>query len=86
VVGLDVSLHVGRVLAEAFKRRVPEILVKLVSRKNSAARAGRGFTCGGTANRSRTRSVQFAVPADLEDRLLLPMLNEAVACLREGNH
>ena len=24
------------------------------------------------------------MPADLEDRLILPMLNEAVACLREG--
>ena len=24
------------------------------------------------------------MPPDLEDRLILPMLNEAVACLREG--
>jgi 3-hydroxyacyl-CoA dehydrogenase/enoyl-CoA hydratase/3-hydroxybutyryl-CoA epimerase len=32
----------------------------------------------------RTPSPQFAIPADLEDRLILPMLNEAVACLREG--
>jgi 3-hydroxyacyl-CoA dehydrogenase/enoyl-CoA hydratase/3-hydroxybutyryl-CoA epimerase len=30
------------------------------------------------------RALQFALPADLEDRLILPMLNEAVACLREG--
>ncbi|WP_234421350.1 3-hydroxyacyl-CoA dehydrogenase family protein, partial [Xanthomonas fragariae] len=26
----------------------------------------------------------YAVPADLEDRLILPLLNEAVACLHDG--
>jgi 3-hydroxyacyl-CoA dehydrogenase/enoyl-CoA hydratase/3-hydroxybutyryl-CoA epimerase len=26
----------------------------------------------------------FTEPPDLQDRLILPMLNEAVACLREG--
>ncbi len=29
VIGLDVALHVGRVLAGAFQRRVPEVLVRL---------------------------------------------------------
>ncbi len=43
VVGLDVSLHVGRVLAEAFHRRVPEILVKLVEQKKLGRKSGEGF-------------------------------------------
>jgi 3-hydroxyacyl-CoA dehydrogenase/enoyl-CoA hydratase/3-hydroxybutyryl-CoA epimerase len=84
VVGLDVSLHVGRVLAEAFQRRVPEILVKLVEQKKLGRKSGEGFYVWRDGKPVRAESPQFAVPADLEDRLILPMLNEAVACLREG--
>jgi 3-hydroxyacyl-CoA dehydrogenase/enoyl-CoA hydratase/3-hydroxybutyryl-CoA epimerase len=84
VVGLDVSLHVGRVLANAFKRRVPDILVKLVEQKKFGRKSGQGFYLWRDGKPVKTESPQFAVPADLEDRLLLSMLNEAVACLREG--
>jgi 3-hydroxyacyl-CoA dehydrogenase/enoyl-CoA hydratase/3-hydroxybutyryl-CoA epimerase len=84
VVGLDVSLHVGRVLAEAFQRRVPDILVKLVEQKKLGRKSGEGFYVWRDGKPLRTPSPQFAIPADLEDRLILPMLNEAVACLREG--
>jgi 3-hydroxyacyl-CoA dehydrogenase/enoyl-CoA hydratase/3-hydroxybutyryl-CoA epimerase len=84
VVGLDVSLHVGRVLADAFQRRVPDILVKLVEQKKLGRKSGEGFYVWRDGKPVRAESPQFAVPADLEDRLILPMLNEAVACLREG--
>jgi 3-hydroxyacyl-CoA dehydrogenase/enoyl-CoA hydratase/3-hydroxybutyryl-CoA epimerase len=84
VVGLDVSLHVGRVLADAFQRRVPEILVTLVAQKKLGRKTGEGFYVWQDGKPVIPKSPQFAVPADLEDRLLLPMLNEAVACLREG--
>jgi 3-hydroxyacyl-CoA dehydrogenase / enoyl-CoA hydratase / 3-hydroxybutyryl-CoA epimerase len=84
VVGLDVSLHVGRVLADAFQRRVPEILVKLVEQKKFGRKSGEGFYVWRDGKPVKAESQQFAVPADLEDRLILPMLNEAVACLREG--
>jgi 3-hydroxyacyl-CoA dehydrogenase/enoyl-CoA hydratase/3-hydroxybutyryl-CoA epimerase len=83
VVGLDVSLHVGRVLADAFQRRVPEILVKLVAQKKFGRKSGEGFYVWRDGKPVKAEQ-QFAVPADLEDRLILPMLNEAVACLREG--
>jgi 3-hydroxyacyl-CoA dehydrogenase / enoyl-CoA hydratase / 3-hydroxybutyryl-CoA epimerase len=84
VVGLDVSLHVGRVLADAFQRRVPDILVKLVEQKKLGRKSGEGFYVWRDGKPVKPESPQFAVPADLEDRLILPMLNEAVACLREG--
>jgi 3-hydroxyacyl-CoA dehydrogenase/enoyl-CoA hydratase/3-hydroxybutyryl-CoA epimerase len=84
VVGLDVSLHVGRVLADAFQRRVPEILVTLVAQKKLGRKTGEGFYVWQDGKPVIPKLPQFAVPADLEDRLLLPMLNEAVACLREG--
>jgi 3-hydroxyacyl-CoA dehydrogenase/enoyl-CoA hydratase/3-hydroxybutyryl-CoA epimerase len=84
VVGLDVSLHVGRVLAEAFQRRVPEVLVKLVEQKKLGRKSGEGFYVWRDGKPVKAESPHFAVPADLEDRLILPMLNEAVAILREG--
>jgi 3-hydroxyacyl-CoA dehydrogenase/enoyl-CoA hydratase/3-hydroxybutyryl-CoA epimerase len=83
VVGLDVSLHVGRVLAEALHRRVPDVLVKLVEQKKFGRKSGEGFYVWRDGKPIRPEYSQFAVPADLEDRLILPMLNEAVACLRE---
>jgi 3-hydroxyacyl-CoA dehydrogenase/enoyl-CoA hydratase/3-hydroxybutyryl-CoA epimerase len=84
VVGLDVSLHVGRVLAEAFHRRVPEMLVKLVEQKKLGRKSGEGFYVWREGKPVKLDSPQFAVPPDLEDRLVLPLLNEAMACLREG--
>jgi 3-hydroxyacyl-CoA dehydrogenase / enoyl-CoA hydratase / 3-hydroxybutyryl-CoA epimerase len=84
VVGLDVSLHVGRVLADAFQRRVPDILVKLVERKKFGRKSGEGFYVWRDGKPVTPKLPQFAIPEDLEDRLILPMLNEAVTCLREG--
>jgi len=84
VVGLDVSLHVGRVLAEAFRRHVPDILVKRVAQKKLGRKSGEGFYVWRDGKPVIPKPPRFDVPADLEDRLILPMLNEAVACLREG--
>jgi 3-hydroxyacyl-CoA dehydrogenase / enoyl-CoA hydratase / 3-hydroxybutyryl-CoA epimerase len=83
MVGLDVSLHVGRVLAEALQRRVPDILVTLVEQKKLGRKSGEGFYVWRDGKPVRT-GMQVPLPEDLEDRLILPMLNEAVACLREG--
>jgi 3-hydroxyacyl-CoA dehydrogenase / enoyl-CoA hydratase / 3-hydroxybutyryl-CoA epimerase len=84
VVGLDVSLHVGRVLADAFQRRVPDILIRLVEQGKFGRKSGEGFYVWRDGKPVKVPALQFNVPADLEDRLILPMLNEAVACLREG--
>ncbi len=83
VVGLDVSLHVGRVLADAFHRRVPDILIRFAEQKKLGRKSGEGFYVWRDGKAVKAESPQFVDPADLEDRLILPMLNEAVACLRE---
>jgi 3-hydroxyacyl-CoA dehydrogenase / enoyl-CoA hydratase / 3-hydroxybutyryl-CoA epimerase len=84
VVGLDVSLHVGRVLGEAFHRDVPQILIKLVEQKKLGRKSGEGFYRWQDGKAQKDAVEHAAVPADLQDRLILPMLNEAVAVLREG--
>jgi 3-hydroxyacyl-CoA dehydrogenase/enoyl-CoA hydratase/3-hydroxybutyryl-CoA epimerase len=84
VVGLDVALHVGAVLAKAFGGSVPDILVKRVEEKKLGRKNGEGFYVWRDGKAVREPSHDLKVPADLEDRLILPMLNEAVAALREG--
>jgi 3-hydroxyacyl-CoA dehydrogenase/enoyl-CoA hydratase/3-hydroxybutyryl-CoA epimerase len=84
VVGLDISLNVGRVLSAALHREIPPILIKLVEQKKLGRKTGEGFYRwqDGKAQKNEVRDA--AVPEDLQDRLILPLLNEAVACLREG--
>ena len=84
VVGLDVSLNVGRVLSEAFQREIPQVLIKLVEQKKLGRKSGEGFYRwqDGKAQKNETRNT--TAPADLQDRLILPMLNEAVAVIREA--
>jgi 3-hydroxyacyl-CoA dehydrogenase / enoyl-CoA hydratase / 3-hydroxybutyryl-CoA epimerase len=83
VVGLDVCLHVGNVLASAFGRRAPKILSTMVSEKKLGRKTGQGFYTWADGKPVRAAAARGEAPADLEDRLMLPMLNEAVACLRE---
>ncbi len=84
VVGLDVSLQVGRVLSSAFQREIPQILIKLVEQKKLGRKSGEGFYRWQDGKAQKHHVEDSAVPADLEDRLILPMLNEAVAVLREA--
>jgi 3-hydroxyacyl-CoA dehydrogenase/enoyl-CoA hydratase/3-hydroxybutyryl-CoA epimerase len=84
VVGLDVALHVGRVLAAAFNRNVPDILVERVQQNKLGRKSGEGFYVWRDGKALEPTAPVPDAPSDLEDRLILPMLNEAVAVLREG--
>jgi 3-hydroxyacyl-CoA dehydrogenase / enoyl-CoA hydratase / 3-hydroxybutyryl-CoA epimerase len=84
VVGLDVSLNVGKVLGGALHRQVPELLLNLVAEKKLGRKSGQGFYRWVDGKAQKDQAKDFAIPEDLEDRLILSMLNEAVACLREG--
>jgi 3-hydroxyacyl-CoA dehydrogenase/enoyl-CoA hydratase/3-hydroxybutyryl-CoA epimerase len=84
VVGLDISLNVGRVLSEAFHRDIPRILTDRVAEKKLGRKSGEGFYRWLDGKAQKKDVGDAPIPADLQDRLILPMLNEAVACLREG--
>ena len=82
VVGLDVCLLVGRVLGEAYGRRAPAILIERVEQQKLGRKTGEGFYVWRDGKPVRGDSSPI-VADDLEDRLILPLLNEAVAVLRE---
>ncbi len=83
VVGLDVALHVGRILAEAFGKPAPQIVQSLVEQKKLGKKTGQGFYVWQDGKPVKPPVGDATPPADLEDRLILPMLNESVAVLRE---
>jgi 3-hydroxyacyl-CoA dehydrogenase / enoyl-CoA hydratase / 3-hydroxybutyryl-CoA epimerase len=82
-VGLDVALHVAEILSEVLAVAPPEILRAKVAKGELGAKTGRGFyTYDKNGKAIKDRKVGVPDP-DLADRLILPLLNEAVACLHE---
>lgn len=82
-VGIDVALHVAKVLGAAFNRPIPPQLQSMVDAGHTGRKSGQGFyrwVDGKAVKPDRAGDV----PADITDRLILPMINEAVACLAEG--
>ncbi len=82
MVGLDICLAAGTVLAEAHGAEIPKTLIEKVEAGRLGRKTGRGFYRwkNGEARRSRGRTP----PPDCADRLILSMAREAVRCLREG--
>lgn len=84
-VGLDVALSVSVVFESAFGLVVPPQLKDMVAAGQLGRKSGRGFyqyDSRGKAIRDRSKADQG--PTDLADRMIMPLLNEAVACLDEG--
>ncbi|MEX1993625.1 MAG: 3-hydroxyacyl-CoA dehydrogenase NAD-binding domain-containing protein [Steroidobacteraceae bacterium] len=82
-VGLDVASHVGRILADAFGMPVPKGTVELIAAGHLGRKSGRGYYEWRDGKPIKPATAG-RVPDELEDRLVLQYLNEAVACLREG--
>ena len=84
-VGIDVALNVSQVLGAAFNRPVPERLISMVEHNQLGRKSGQGFYRWEDGKAVKDKDAgESALPDDLQDRLMLPMINEAVACLHEG--
>jgi 3-hydroxyacyl-CoA dehydrogenase/enoyl-CoA hydratase/3-hydroxybutyryl-CoA epimerase len=84
VVGLDVAMHVGKILADAFGKPAPTIVQSLVAQKKLGKKSGQGFYVWQDGKPVKPLVGDSRPAANLGDRLILPMLNESVAVLREG--
>lgn len=84
-VGLDVCLSVANILGKEFGHAVPKRLEQMVTEKKLGKKTGEGFYKYDEKGKPQKDSSRAqGGPDDLQDRLIFPMLNEAVACLREG--
>lgn len=83
-VGLDVAAGVGKELAPFLGLQVPAALATVEQGKRGK-KDGQGLYKweNGRAQKPDVPA-NYEIPADLEDRLILPLLNEAVACLHDG--
>ena len=83
-VGIDVALHVSKVLGGAMNRPVPEKLANMVEAGHLGRKSGHGFYRWDKGKAVKPRSDWSGETTEIEDRLVLSMVNEAVACLHDG--
>ncbi len=85
-VGLDVCLSVAKYLTQYFNTAIPPKLIQMVEQKKLGRKTGEGFY----RYDKNGKQLKMEAPAydkplhEISDRLVLRMLNEAFACLREG--
>jgi 3-hydroxyacyl-CoA dehydrogenase/enoyl-CoA hydratase/3-hydroxybutyryl-CoA epimerase len=82
VVGLDVVMSVGKVFFQS-TAEVPSVLSTRHALKQFGKKTGRGFYEWIDDKPQKPPTEGKQAPADLEDRLMLPLVNECVAVLRE---
>lgn len=83
-VGLDICLKVAENLSETMTLSVSDQLRNLVDNKHLGKKTGSGFyhfKKGKIIRPAVSRS--YTAPTDVKERLILRLLNETIACLRE---
>lgn len=84
-VGLDICLSVSDILSESMDVKTPDILRKMVDGGKLGVKSGSGFykyKKGKAVKPSKPKD--YKTPDGVSDRLVYRLLNEAVACVREG--
>lgn len=82
VVGLDVIMSVGKVFFS--EAAAPPRLLQLVEQKKFGKKTNAGFYSWQEGKPQKPAAAGQEPPADLQDRLILALVNESVAVLREG--
>jgi 3-hydroxyacyl-CoA dehydrogenase/enoyl-CoA hydratase/3-hydroxybutyryl-CoA epimerase len=85
VVGLDVAAHVGEIVARELGLAAPKLprLTALLAAKKLGKKSGAGFYVWQDGKAVKDAASGAPAPEDLTDRLILILVNECVACLRE---
>lgn len=83
-VGLDICLKVAEILSVNMDIEIPEVLRNKVSQKKLGLKSGEGFYRFEKGKPVKPEPDEnYTAPADLQDRLIMRMLNEVVACLHD---
>ena len=84
-IGLDVAASVGAELGPFLGLEIPPRLGELVAGGKRGKKDGEGFYPWKEGKPQKPDvAADYVAPEDLQDRLVLPLLNEAVACLHDG--
>ena len=84
-VGLDVCASVGQELAPFLGLELPPGLQQKLADGKRGKKDGQGLYVWQDGKPLKPEVEQdYVMPPDLQDRMILPMVNEAVACLAEG--
>lgn len=84
-VGLDVCLSVAKYFSKYMQSSVPQRLIDMVDQGKLGRKSGEGFYQYKNGKHIKPQDVACDIPLEeISDRLVLRMLDEAFACLREG--
>jgi len=85
-VGLDICHSVALILSKALGMPMPSVLSKMIDEKRLGVKSGKGFYTYNKGKpvygKKKTRSP--LTEKEVQDRMILRLLNECVACIREG--
>ncbi len=84
-VGLDVCASVGKEVGEFLGLEIPEGLDALIADGKRGKKTGEGLYKWESGKPVKPEvDPNYQAPADITERMILPMLNESVSCLHDG--
>ncbi len=84
-VGLDICLHAAEIMSEKYSVIIPGILEQKVKEGHTGRKSGEGFYRYKNGKHIMPKSSSgLSATGQIEERLILRMVNEAISCLDEG--
>ncbi len=85
-VGLDICHSVAQILSDALDMHMPDLLSEMIEEGRLGVKSGKGFYTykKGKPLKDRNNNESTLTEQEVQDRMILRLLNESVACLREG--